>query len=289
MEQAATASDDKIPFPQKFFYGCGAFVNNLLADSIGRMLIVLNLGLGMNPALVGLLGALPRLTDAITDPLMGYISDNTRSRWGRRRPYIFCGAILVGIVFALLWQLPDNRSENYYFWYFLIGSFLFYLAYTIFVTPWVALGYELTPDYHERTRLMGVQNFMGQFAYLLTPWLLVLIQNETYFKNMVDGAGGLAIMLAAVIIGLGVVPAVFLRERFVTPSHTAEDRKAKRQASRRGYWLTSENFFPDSWLHSKSAPSGSSAPPRFLSSMASSWLPHSSTTSLSTTCSAGTL
>ena len=119
------------------------------------MLIVLNLGLGMNPALVGLLGALPRLTDAITDPLMGYISDNTRSRWGRRRPYIFCGAILVGIVFALLWQLPDNRSENYYFWYFLIGSFLFYLAYTVFVTPWVALGYELTPDYHERTRLMG--------------------------------------------------------------------------------------------------------------------------------------
>ena len=50
---------------------------------------------------------------------------------------------------------------------------------------------------------------MGQFAYLLTPWLLVLIQNETYFENMVDGAGGLAIMLAAVIIGLGVVPAVF--------------------------------------------------------------------------------
>ena len=89
MEQTAKVSEDKIPFPQKFFYGCGAFVNNLLADSIGRMLIVLNLGLGMNPALVGLLGALPRLTDAITDPLMGYISDNTRSRWGRRRPYIF--------------------------------------------------------------------------------------------------------------------------------------------------------------------------------------------------------
>ncbi len=58
------------------------------------MSIVLNLGLGMNPALVGLLGALPRLVDAFTDPLMGYISDNTRSRWGRRRPYIFAGAIL---------------------------------------------------------------------------------------------------------------------------------------------------------------------------------------------------
>ena len=76
---------------------------------------------------------------------MGYISDNTRSRWGRRRPYIFCGAILVGIIYALLWQLPEGQTETFYFWYFLAGSLIFYLAYTVFVTPWVALGYELTP------------------------------------------------------------------------------------------------------------------------------------------------
>ena len=78
----ATAPEDRIPFPQKLIYGLGAFVNNTLAAGIGNMIIVLNLGLGMNPALVGLLSSLPRLTDAITDPLMGYISDNTRSRWG---------------------------------------------------------------------------------------------------------------------------------------------------------------------------------------------------------------
>jgi GPH family glycoside/pentoside/hexuronide:cation symporter len=162
-----TAPEDRITFSHKVIYGFGAFVNNLLAAAIGGMVIVLNLGLGMNPALVGLLGALPRLTDAITDPLMGYISDHTRTRWGRRRPYIFIGAILAGVMFALLWQLPKGQSENYYFWFFLIGSFIFYLGYTIFATPWVALGYELTPDYHERTRLMGVQNFMGQLAYVV--------------------------------------------------------------------------------------------------------------------------
>ena len=133
----------------------------MLAAAIGGMVIILNLGLGMNPALVGLLGALPRLTDAITDPLMGYISDNTSSRWGRRRPYIFVGAIFACIVFIILWQLPVGMSEIFYFWYFLIGSFVFYLGYTIFATPWVALGYELTPDYHERTRLMGVQKLRG--------------------------------------------------------------------------------------------------------------------------------
>ncbi|MBT8421507.1 MAG: MFS transporter [Gammaproteobacteria bacterium] len=209
-----TAPEDRIPFRLKLVYGCGAFVNNLLAAAIGGMIIVLNLGLGMNPALVGLLAALPRLTDALTDPLMGYISDQTRTRWGRRRPYIFAGAIAVGIVFALLWQLPEGRTESYYFWFFLIGSFFFYLAYTMFATPWVALGYELTPDYHERTRLMGTQNFIGQIPYMIAPYFLAIMTSEEWFPNMVEGAAGLSILIAAVVIVVGIMPAIFLRERF---------------------------------------------------------------------------
>jgi len=232
MKHFRTRQEDRIPFPQKVAYGLGAFVNNLLAAAIGGMIIVLNLGLGMNPALVGLLAAIPRLTDAITDPLIGYLSDNTRSRWGRRRPYIFIGAITVGVVFALLWQLPDGRSEAYYFWFFLLGSFIFYLAYTVFVTPWVALGYELTPDYHERTRLMGVQNFIGQFAYIIAPWFLLFMQNERYFDDMVDGAGGLALIIAAAVILIGIMPALFLKERFITvaasESHSMSETKKTR-------------------------------------------------------------
>ena len=214
MEHHATAPADRIPVHQKVVYGLGAFVNNLLAAASGGMMIVLNLGLGMNPALVGLLGALPRLWDAMTDPVMGYVSDNTRTRWGRRRPYIFVGAITAGLTFALLWHLPEGRSESFYFWYFLIGSMVFYLAYTVFATPWVALGYELTPDYHERTRLMGVQNFMGQLAYVVAPWFLLFMQNERIFDDMVDGAAGLAVIVAIVVAVVGILPAVFLKERF---------------------------------------------------------------------------
>ena len=212
--QNETAPEDRISILHRLIYGLGAFVNNLLAAAIGGMTIVLNLGLGMNPALVGLLGALPRLTDAITDPLMGYLSDHTKSRWGRRRPYIFIGAFLAGIVFVLLWQLPEGKSEAFYFWYFLIGSFIFYLGYTVFATPWVALGYELTPDYHERTRLMGTQNFLGQLAYLISPWFLWMMQYEPLFDDLVDGAAGLALAIGVVVIAIGVLPAIFLRERF---------------------------------------------------------------------------
>jgi GPH family glycoside/pentoside/hexuronide:cation symporter len=228
-EHFQTAPEDRIPFIQKVIFGTGAFVNNTLAAAMGGMVIVLNLGLGMNPALVGLLGALPRVTDALTDPLMGYISDNTQSRWGRRRPYIFIGAITVGLVFMILWQLPPGKTEAFYFWYFLGGSILFYLGYTIFATPWVALGYELTPDYHERTRLMGVQNIVGTVAYVIAPYFLLIMQNEILFKSddstlgfhvdkvpkdMVQGAADLAIIIGIVVIVMGVMPALFLRERY---------------------------------------------------------------------------
>jgi GPH family glycoside/pentoside/hexuronide:cation symporter len=209
-----TAPEDRIPFVKKLIYGLGAFVNNILAAAIGGMIIVLNLGLGMNPALVGLLGALPRLTDAITDPLMGYISDKTRSRWGRRRPYIFVGAIAVGVIYALLWQLPADKSEAFYFWYFLSGSLIFYLGYTVFATPWVALGYELTPDYHERTRLMGVQNFIGNIAYMISPYFLAIMYSKALFVDVVEGAANLAIIIGVTVAIVGIMPALFLRERF---------------------------------------------------------------------------
>lgn len=209
-----TAPEDRISFVQRLIYGLGGLINNLLAAASGGMMIVLNLGLGMNPALVGLLGSLPRLTDALTDPVMGFISDNTQSRWGRRRPYIFIGAIAAGVIFALLWQLPRGQSETFYFVFFLIGSILFYMGYTIFATPWVALGYELTPDYHERTRLMGTQNFLSQLAYVVSPWFLWIMTYENWFKDQVEGAAVLAIIIGVVTIGIGILPAIFLKERF---------------------------------------------------------------------------
>jgi GPH family glycoside/pentoside/hexuronide:cation symporter len=235
---------DTIPFVQKIIYGLGAFVNNLLGAAMNTMVIVLNLGLGMSPALMGLLGALPRLIDAFTDPLMGYISDHTKSKWGRRRPYIFIGAIITAVVFALLWQLPRDQSESFYFWFFLIGSILFYLAYTVFATPWVALGYELTPDYHERTKIMAIQNFMGQFAWLVAPWFLLFMQNETLFSDMVEGAGWLAIIIGIFTLCIGILPAIFLVERHMPrpmPKDTLD--KETKPAQNKGILFALKDFF----------------------------------------------
>nr|WP_309670159.1 MFS transporter [Gemmatimonas sp.] len=234
-----TRPEDRIAFSRKIAYGLGAFVNNLLAAAIGGMMIILNLGFGMNPALVGIAGAIPRATDALIDPLMGFISDQTRSRWGRRRPYIFIGAILSGVSYAVLWAMPIGKTESFYFWYFVIGSNLFYVAYTIFAAPWVALGYELTPDYHERTRLMGVQNFIGQIAYLVSPWFLWIMTHKPWFSTPTEGARSLALTIGIVAACVGILPAIFLRERFVHEPET-ESATAARQA-RTSLWQSTKH------------------------------------------------
>lgn len=221
-----TAPEDRIPFGQKVVYGLGAFVNNLLSSALGFMTVpVLNLGFGMDPRLAGWLGSVPRLTDAITDPVMGYLSDHTRSRWGRRRPYIFIGAIGAGLLLMLLWQLPDGKSESFYFWYFLIVSVVFFMAYTVFATPWVALGYELTPDYHERTRLMGVQNLMGQPIWMVAPYYVYFAQN--WLGGLQEGAASLAIIMGVVVIAVGILPAIFLRERLANVAFAGAGKAEK--------------------------------------------------------------
>ena len=207
-----TPPEDRISLGQKFAYAVGMLMNNLQAAALPALVVILNLGLGMDPILVGFIGFIPRLFDAISDPVMGYISDNTSSRWGRRRPYIMAGAIVAGIVFAAMWQLPEGYSEMFYFWVFLGASILYFLVYTVYSTPFVAFGFEMTPDYHERTRLQAFANTAGQLAWLGVPWFYALM-SSSLFDNTVHGARVLALWVGGAILLLGIIPAIFCREK----------------------------------------------------------------------------
>jgi GPH family glycoside/pentoside/hexuronide:cation symporter len=228
-----TAPQDRISFFQKTIYSIGAFANTAQAAFIGQMVIVLNLGLGVNPALVGLVGAIPRIVDAISDPITGYFSDNLRTRWGRRRPVIFFGAITGGIFYALMFQLYKGHNELFYFWYFLIFQILYFLAFTCFSIPWIALGYEMTPDYHERTRLQAASNFVGQLPWLIAPWCWAIMHNQAWFPDIVYGGRVLAVIIGVVIVGCGILPAIFNKEYF----HSLPKPDV------RGAWNVTKNFF----------------------------------------------
>ena len=211
MSKYVTPAKDRVPFIQKTAFGAGHLVNNLLPGALGIFMFFLLTAFGMDPFLAGILGGLPRLFDAITDPIMGFISDNTKSKWGRRRPYIFIGAVLSGVFFALLWQLDETNSQMYNFWYFLIFSLIYLVGNTIFSTPLIGLGYEMTSDYNERTRLMAFSQIVGQFAWMIVPWFWVLIANPNLFESQAVGVRQLSIIVGAVCVLLGVLPAIFCR------------------------------------------------------------------------------
>jgi len=211
MSQQQTPARGKVPFGQKAAFGAGHLVLNLLPGALGIFMFFLLTAFGMDPVLAGLLGGLPRIFDAITDPIMGFISDNTKSRWGRRRPYIFVGAILSGILFAVLWQLDPESTQAFNFWYFLIFSMIFLIGNTMFATPLVGLGYEMTSDYNERTRLMAFSQTIGQIAWMIVPWFWVLIADEDLFATQAIGVRQLSIIVGIICMALGILPALFCR------------------------------------------------------------------------------
>jgi GPH family glycoside/pentoside/hexuronide:cation symporter len=211
MKHHTTAAKDMVPIGQKMAFGAGHLVLNLLPGALGIFMFFLLTAFGMDPFLAGLLGGLPRIFDAITDPIMGFISDNTNSKWGRRRPYIFVGAILSGIFFIVLWQLDPEDSVNYNFWYFLIMSMVFLIGNTMFATPLIGLGYEMTSDYNERTRLMAFSQTIGQIAWMIVPWFWVLIADPDLFESQAVGVRRLSIIVGAICLLLGLLPAIFCK------------------------------------------------------------------------------
>ena len=211
MSHYETALKDKVPVVEKAAYGTGTLALNLFPGALGVFSFFLITAFGVDPLLAGILSGLPRLLDALTDPIMGFITDNTRSRWGRRRPYIVVGAILSGVLFALMWQLNPDWSQDQLFWYFLLFSLAFTIGNTMFATPFVGLGYEITSDYNERTRLMAFSQVLGQVAWMIVPWFWVLIADPDLFETQAEGVQTLALYVAAGCIVLGIIPGLFCK------------------------------------------------------------------------------
>ncbi|MDQ1770603.1 MFS transporter [Labilibaculum sp. A4] len=246
MTHYKTAKEDIVPFGQKLAFGSGHLANQLFPAALGVFMVVLVMSLGMDPILAGLLGALPRLLDALTDPIMGFISDNTKSKWGRRKPYILIGSVISGVTFMIMWQLNPENSEIYNFFYFLVISIFFYIGYTIFATPLIGLGYEMTPDYNERTRLMAVSQFMGQIAWMIAPWFWVIIYNPSIFDSAPEGARILSIWVGGLCMVLGILPALFNNEMIVPDQDKMKNLSAKELAANtkefiKGIKLTIQN------------------------------------------------
>jgi GPH family glycoside/pentoside/hexuronide:cation symporter len=207
-----TAKEDRLPFIQRAGYGIGAIVTIVAVNSLMQLtgLFYIDL-LKISPILLGFAAAIPRLWDAITDPLVGNLSDNTRSRFGRRIPYILIGGILVGITFAILFMVPRDWSKDAIFAYFLVTSLIFYTAVTIYAVPHGALGLEMTNDYHERTRIFAYASFIGNVGAIASPWLYYFA-HRSVFKDAIEGMKWVCVGLGLILIVSAIICAVTCKE-----------------------------------------------------------------------------
>ena len=201
----------KVPFGQKVAFGMGMLANQMFPAALGIFMVVLVEGLGFPPFLWGILMFLPRLFDAITDPIMGFISDNTRSKYGRRRQYVFVGAIIMGLSYFFMWQLYGENGVDYNFYYFLGWSIIFYLGLTIFSVPYVAMGYEMSNDFHERTDIMAVAQWIGQWAWVIAPWFWVILYDPAWFETSAEGVRELSIWVGGACMLMAMIPAIFIK------------------------------------------------------------------------------
>jgi GPH family glycoside/pentoside/hexuronide:cation symporter len=213
MSSIKTSVKGKVPMGQKVAFGLGMLANQMFPAALGIFMVVLVQDLGFPAWMWGILFFLPRVFDAVTDPIMGFISDNTRSKWGRRRHYVFIGAIIMGISFVVMWQLYRESGLNYNFIYFLMWSFMFYLGLTIFSVPYVAMGYEMSDDFHERTSIMAVAQWIGQWAWVIAPWFWVVMYDPEWFPNADTATRSLAVWVGISCMILAMIPAIFIKSK----------------------------------------------------------------------------
>jgi len=213
MTQHNTATANPVPFSQKVAFGFGMLANQMFPAALGVFMMVLVKGLGFPPLMWGIVYFFPRIFDCFTDPIMGFISDNTRSKWGRRRQYVFLGALIMGISYYFMWQLYPENDLSYNFTYFMVWSFFFYLGLTIFSVPYVAMGYEMSNDFHERTNIMATAQWIGQWAWVIAPWFWVILYDPEWFENPAAGCRELSIWVGVTCMFFAMIPAIFIKSK----------------------------------------------------------------------------
>jgi GPH family glycoside/pentoside/hexuronide:cation symporter len=167
------------------------------------------------PAVMGAIFSLSRIWDAISDPLAGYLSDRTTFRLGRRRTWILASCLPISLGFYAVFAPPFSMEGTSLTIWMTIAIIGFYSAMTLFFVPHMALGAELSTDYHERSRLFGVRHIFYILGSILSLGAMYLLINEEFSPdgNVRLLARDLAFVAIAIMVVLVIYAVVVLRER----------------------------------------------------------------------------
>ncbi|MFC1737712.1 MFS transporter [Planctomycetota bacterium] len=180
--------------PEMVKYSLGACTESLVLNSFfGFSMVYYTKALGLAPQMAGIATFVAAFWDAVSDPVMGHISDNTKSRFGKRYGYMVLGGILMVVSFFFIWYVPaffktelvigsiNISAMTMLFAYLVMMNLILRTAYTIFVVPLTALGFEICTDYDGRSKLQGIRFALNMAANLLGPamaWYIFFPNNK---------------------------------------------------------------------------------------------------------------
>ncbi len=202
VEADVTPAADRVPLKVKIGYGAGGIADFLTYTVPQNMATpIYARECGLDPALLGIAMAIPRAIASLSDAAMGSLSDNARTRWGRRKPFILAGMILCAFPLPALWapDLLNGLLGPKWGMFVYIGGLtsLYTVLYSVFYVPYLALGYELTTDYHERTRVQAWKGYMSGIAIFLPNFFYLFCRQ---FSSMTAGVRWLSVLAGSVMV-----------------------------------------------------------------------------------------
>jgi GPH family glycoside/pentoside/hexuronide:cation symporter len=201
------------PRKTMWLWGVGTIADAILICSFALVFPIFNTGFGLPAEWLSWALMVPRLLDGLLGPFIGYWSDNTHTRWGRRKPFLLVSGLSGALVFAGLWWASPEWSKPAQFGYVVLFGTLYYTTWGIYSMTHNALGYELTDDYHERSRVMAIRNIFLQVITLGVGWIYPFAL-QPFFGGEVNGIRIISGVLAVIIIIAVLFPIFACKERF---------------------------------------------------------------------------
>ena len=216
----------KLSAGRKLCFGVGALGKDLCYAMISTFLMIYFTDtVGLAPLFVGNLFLVARVWDAINDPMMGFMVDNTRSRWGKFRPWILIGTLLNSGIMIFMFRRPDMEGFGLYA-YYSVMYILWGMTYTVMDIPYWSMLPSLSSTQKERESMSVIPRIFASSAWLLMGAFGLKLIDVLGKGSEAQGYSSLAVVIAVVFIATILITVIFVRDR--SSLEAAEGKKAER-------------------------------------------------------------
>lgn len=216
----------KLSAGRKLCFGVGALGKDLCYAMISTFLMIYFTDtVGLNPFFVGNLFLVARVWDAVNDPIMGFMVDNTRTRWGKFRPWILIGTLLNAVIMIFMFRNPNLEGVSLYVYYSVV-YILWGMTYTVMDIPYWSMLPSLSSTQKERESMSVIPRIFASSAWLLMGAFGIATRNYLGNGDEAKGYSSMAVVISVIFIATILVTVLFVKDR--SSLEAAEGKKAQR-------------------------------------------------------------